>query len=234
MLSRRLFAFVTVALIGASVGANAQSVSKPSSAPIGTPTGTIVATRSDSVAAAPANTVAATSVEASPIKIVELEPKNGKLADLLKAEAAKAVAAGLTPFVDLGGPWCSICVKLQSYFNDKDMIDAFKGTYIIGIDPVTWRDDKDLAPQYQKVLGFIPSANKGIGLPAFFALDSTGMIPLDSAGVILVDDTDTPTTDQIISAPDIHTGEGPAAAAKTLKKFFSQNMRKVRVGPKTS
>jgi hypothetical protein len=220
----RLFALATFALVGANAGANAQSVSTaPPSKASATSTVTTIVTTGDSVATAPANAVAAASVDASAIKIVELQPEQGKLANLLKAEAARAVASGLTPFVELGGVTCSRCQQLKTHFHEKGMIDAFKGTYIISLDAEHWTRQEEWKGDLYKVLGI--NDEVAIEMPAFYALDKSGMVPLDSAGVIPLDESGKSSTGQLITADDIPVGDS-AAGAKALKNFFSKNMRK--------
>ena len=53
-------------------------------------------------------THAAASQSDTAVVIAKVTPKQGKLADLLKAQVAKATALGRTPFVELGATWCSL------------------------------------------------------------------------------------------------------------------------------
>ncbi len=94
--------------------------------------------------------------------VTDLTPKQGKLADLLKGEIAKAAKLHRTPFVQLGATWCGPCHDLESSLSDKRMIDAFASTYIIHLDVDAWKGELE-------TFGY--SAD---GIPAFFAIDTTG------------------------------------------------------------
>lgn len=100
----------------------------------------------------------------SALKIVELTPEQGTLSALLKAQVAKAMALGLTPFVELGAPWCGSCRLLDKSMHDARMIDAFTGTYIIRLDIDQWK---------QGVLD-TQGISAAQGIPAIYAVDSVG------------------------------------------------------------
>ncbi len=93
---------------------------------------------------------------------VTLKAADGKLADLLPAEAQKATDRGLTPFVELYADWCAPCQALSKSLSDPRMIDAFTGTYIIRLNVDDWKDALPGA-------GFTADV-----IPIFFAVDPAG------------------------------------------------------------
>ncbi len=94
--------------------------------------------------------------------IVTLSAADGKLPDLLAAEAQKAKDQGFSPFVEFYADWCGPCKSLAASLGDPRMIDAFAGTYIIRLNVDDWVD----APAEA---GFTVK-----GIPAFFAVDWAG------------------------------------------------------------
>jgi len=134
------------------------------------------------------------------VRIVNVTPKSGpSLPAILKSEAAAALSAGRTPFVELGATWCGPCRKLAASLGplgDSRMIDAFAGTSVIHVDVDDWKGTLDS-------LGF-----KSDGIPAFFRVDSLGK----------------PTGPVITGAA---WGEDiPENMAPPLKKFFQEHLEK--------
>jgi len=84
----------------------------------------------------------AASAEAAPqaagFVITELKPPQGELPALLAAEAAKAKAKGLKPFIEVSATWCGPCQKLKNSLGDPVMTEAFRGTYIVKLDLDEW------------------------------------------------------------------------------------------------
>jgi Thioredoxin len=74
----------------------------------------------------------------SPFVLSELRPGGGSLATLLAAEADKAHARGLKPFLEVSATWCGPCQKLKQSLHDPLMTDAFRGTYIVTVDLDAW------------------------------------------------------------------------------------------------
>jgi thiol-disulfide isomerase/thioredoxin len=145
------------------------------------------------------------------VSIVELEPKHGELATLLAAEVKKARDAGRTPFVELGATWCGPCRAINAALAKRDtlMLDAFTGTAIIRLDIDVWKGSLE------------PLGLTNPGIPAFFAVDSTGK----AAG---------PKIDGGAWGEDI-----PVNMAPPLKKFFRANLtstapKPVAVAPATT
>lgn len=64
--------------------------------------------------------------------------KGGSLASSVKAEVAKAQAAGKKPIVYIGATWCPPCKAIKKYKTDPQMAAAFAGTYIIELDVDDW------------------------------------------------------------------------------------------------
>jgi len=71
--------------------------------------------------------------------ITQLAYRDGKLSDLLKAEAQKAAALGRKPFVEFGASWCPPCIAIEQSLDDPRMAEAFKNTYIIQLDFDEWK-----------------------------------------------------------------------------------------------
>jgi thiol-disulfide isomerase/thioredoxin len=94
--------------------------------------------------------------------IVGVTPSAGDLPTLLKAEAAKAKAQGLKPHVELWAPWCGPCRAIKKGLNDPQMLEAFKGTYIVQLNVDDWSSTP---------VGSGFTWNK---IPVFFALDDEG------------------------------------------------------------
>jgi thiol-disulfide isomerase/thioredoxin len=97
---------------------------------------------------------------AEPVKVVVLEPGQGRLEELLRHEVANAAASGRQPYVQITAEWCGPCKALRASLGDPLMQDAFAGTYIVQVDFDAWKPELDQA-------GF-----KNDGIPVFFALDA--------------------------------------------------------------
>jgi hypothetical protein len=96
------------------------------------------------------------------IRAVTLVPSNGPLQTQLATQAAKARSLKLRPVVQLTGPWCPACVQLAREMRDPHLIEAFRGTYLIRLDPNVWNEAIDEAGFYAQTI------------PMFIPLDSTG------------------------------------------------------------
>ena len=94
--------------------------------------------------------------------IVRVEKGNGKLEDVLRVEAQKAVDMGRHPYVEFYADWCPPCNALRESINDERMIEAFEGTYIIQLDLDEWE---------QKLSG---TGFRVVGIPAFYEIDADG------------------------------------------------------------
>jgi thiol-disulfide isomerase/thioredoxin len=98
------------------------------------------------------------------VMVVDLSAAPGKkLQPFLEREIAKALAAGRTPFVEVGATWCGPCQEIRSHLGNPLMVQAFAGTYIIRLDSDEWKRAERLP------LGLATGE-----LPSFFAIDSTG------------------------------------------------------------
>jgi thiol-disulfide isomerase/thioredoxin len=71
---------------------------------------------------------------------VRLHPKDGKLEEMLAAEAEKAVAVGQLPVVEFDADWCPPCQAIKQHLEAKNelMLKAYDGTYIIKLDVDEW------------------------------------------------------------------------------------------------
>jgi len=94
---------------------------------------------------------------------VDVHPAQGDLAALLTTHALSAAKAGRKPFAYLKAKWCGPCLKLAESLNDPAMIDAFRGTAIVGIDLDEW------AGRLVKV-----GLPEDQAIPAFYRLDENG------------------------------------------------------------
>jgi thiol-disulfide isomerase/thioredoxin len=97
---------------------------------------------------------------AEPVKLVVLEPAQGRLEDLLRHEVHTAAALGKVPYVQITAEWCGPCKALRASLGDPLMRDAFAGTYIVQVDYDAWK------PQLESA-GF-----SGQAIPVFYAVDS--------------------------------------------------------------
>ena len=104
--------------------------------------------------------VAAGAHAAEPVKVVVLEPAQGRLEELLRHEVANAAALAKLPYVQITAEWCGPCKALRASLGDPLMQDAFAGTYIVQVDVDAWKPELDKA-------GF-----KSDGIPVFFAVDA--------------------------------------------------------------
>lgn len=106
----------------------------------------------------------ATNVSTAPDKfaLVKIVGNGVPLSDLLYAEAQKATALGLKPFVDFYADWCPPCRAIEAVMDDERMIDAFTGTYIIQLNFDEWER------QLSDTGFYVP------GIPAYYEIDSEG------------------------------------------------------------
>ena len=106
----------------------------------------------------------ATNVSPAPDKfaLVKIVGNGVPLNDILYAEAQKAVALGLDPYVDFYADWCPPCRAIEANIGDELMIDAFTGTYIIQLNFDEW--ERKLSDS-----GFYV-----VGIPAYYEIDAEG------------------------------------------------------------
>ncbi|HEX9333334.1 MAG TPA: thioredoxin domain-containing protein [Anaerolineales bacterium] len=97
--------------------------------------------------------------------IVRLHPKDGDLPTMLADEAQKAIALGQMPIVEFDATWCPPCRAIDKAIkaNNKLMLQAYSGTYIIklDVDEWGWKDGKVQDFQFDAI-------------PVYFKLDSEG------------------------------------------------------------
>ncbi|APR88180.1 hypothetical protein A7982_13529 [Minicystis rosea] len=93
---------------------------------------------------------------------VKLASSAGDLPAALKAEAAKAKAMGLKPYVEFWASWCGPCMAIKKNLDEPRMKAAFKGAYIIELNADEWSN---------KLSGTGMSA--GV-IPIFYQLDDEG------------------------------------------------------------
>ena len=95
---------------------------------------------------------------------VRLHHGDGDLSALIKAEAAKAVAAKRHPFLEFDATWCPPCIAIGQSLDTGDalMVDAFSGTAIIQVDIDDWKNDLAGA-------GYTVQA-----IPIYYELDASG------------------------------------------------------------
>ena len=105
-------------------------------------------------------------VEESPapeeFSVIAIGSGNAKLTDILQAEAAKAAALGLDPYLEFSADWCPPCNAIKKHLGDPLMVDAFAGTYIIKLDHDVWGSKLHGTGLY------VP------GIPAFYELGADG------------------------------------------------------------
>lgn len=96
---------------------------------------------------------------------VRLHPANGKLDEMLMAEAKKAVTAGLLPVVEFDAGWCPPCQAIKQHLEAKNelMLKAYDGTYIIKLDVDEWGWNNNKVENFEFE-----------GIPVYFKLDEQG------------------------------------------------------------
>jgi hypothetical protein len=132
-------------------------------------------------------------IVAIPFTWITVSEKSGSVKEIIINEVGKANKFGQKPFVFITASWCIHCRALKESMNDKRMIDAFTGTYIIEIDKDIWEQ------QLSKIKIFVR------GIPAFIGVNSEGMSTGKSVTGAVWDD-------------DI-----PENMAPPLKAFFQSN-----------
>lgn len=112
----------------------------------------------------PATTHETTSAElaAGDAATVRIRPVQGDLRQLLAAEAKRAKARNLRPYVELRADWCSPCQAIAKSRADAAMKDAFTGTYVVEVDIDDWADQLESVKL------------DASAIPAFVALDDAG------------------------------------------------------------
>lgn len=155
-------------------------------------------------AAKPAAAPAASATTDTAVTWIDLRSNQGelrgKLPQLVQAEIAKARAQGRTPFLEVGATWCGPCVALEQSLHNKDIIDAFAGTYIVHLDANEWDIEDDMGP-----LGF-----KGGTIPAILAIDKNGKVQSELHG-----ETDAAPIKKFLQA---HMWKGKPATSKVAVK----------------
>lgn len=84
------------------------------------------------------------------------------LSESLRAEAAKAAAAGLRPYAEFFATWCGPCKALAKSMSAASMRAAFDGVYLIRLNVDAWKT------------ALAGSGFKAPPIPVFYELDSLG------------------------------------------------------------
>jgi hypothetical protein len=138
-------------LLAASLAACTKTVPSGEDTTVAHPPATVSA--ADPAPPAPAS--AAAPAAASPHVWAKLASGKGTLADQIKAEAKKARGLGLKPIVYGGAVWCKPCQAVKKYRQDRRMLEAFRGTYVIEIDVDEFSAEEMIA-MYGKKLAAVP------------------------------------------------------------------------------
>lgn len=96
------------------------------------------------------------------VSLIDLAPKDGALAPLLKRETEAAQKRGMKTVVEVGATWCKPCQAVRASIGDPLMVDAFHGVHVVRLDLDEW------GPQLDSV-GITAGA-----IPAFYLLDGNG------------------------------------------------------------
>jgi thiol-disulfide isomerase/thioredoxin len=117
---------------------------------------------SGSSASGTSTTTAASSTD---FTVVDVRPNGRSIDEVLATEAAKAKSQGLQPFAEFSATWCPPCMAIQHTLeaHDAQMVEAFKGTYIIRLDADEWTT--------KQLQGSGMSTDV---IPVFYALDDKG------------------------------------------------------------
>ncbi len=107
----------------------------------------------------------AVRVAASGFTIVRLNPADGDLTAMLAEEARKAVGLGQTPVVEFDATWCPPCQAIDKAIREENklMMNAYAGTYIIKLDVDEWGWDNGRVEMFQFE-----------AIPVYFKLDDAG------------------------------------------------------------
>ena len=121
-----------------------------------------------SVDATPATTA---KLPDSAVTWITLRPQPGntreQLPQLIKAEIRRAIARGMTPFLEVGAAWCAPCIALEESLRTAEMIEAFRGAYIIHLDLDDWNPETDFPPV---------GIHSNDGIPFIEGIDTTGHV----------------------------------------------------------
>jgi len=89
----------------------------------------------------PATETTAPAYDGFVLNIISSTPQNKDITAALKAEAAKAKAKGMKPFVFFHASWCGPCKQLIKNLKNPLMTGAFKGNYIVEVDTDEWGEE---------------------------------------------------------------------------------------------
>ena len=97
--------------------------------------------------------------------IVRLHPQDGDLQTVLAGEAQKATALGQMPIVEFDATWCPPCQAIDRAIkaNNKLMLKAYSGTYIIKLDVDEWGWSESGVQDF-----------RFDGIPVYFKLEAEG------------------------------------------------------------
>ena len=97
--------------------------------------------------------------------IVRLKPDDGDLSTMLANESKKALTLGQLPVVEFDATWCPPCQAMDKSIGEENklMMNAYAGTYIIKLDVDEWGWDNGKVEMFQFE-----------AIPVYFKLDTSG------------------------------------------------------------
>jgi thiol-disulfide isomerase/thioredoxin len=98
-----------------------------------------------------------------PFVIVRIEKSNGSMMTQLAAEAQKAKALGLAPFIEFDATWCPPCQAIEKSIEAEDPLtmQAFEGVYLIRADVDEWNSENGKNFTFDAI-------------PVYYQLDASG------------------------------------------------------------